>query len=506
MQKRRIFINACMSTVQIVVITVTIFYLYRFLLQTLGVDALGIWSLVLASTSITQIANMGLSGGVVKFVAKYFALGELENLNGVVQTALWSLAAATGMLLIFAYPLCAYGLSWVIPASNLPTALAILPYALIAVWLLLTGSVIQSSLDGIQRNSLGSVSQVTGTLLNLVLCLLLVKKLGLMGLAWAKIIQNLFLIFINYIFLKRCLPSISFFPLKWEKRLFREMIGYGTSFQVMSLMSMLYDPVTKAILSKFGGLSLVGYYEMATRMINQLRSIIISANGVIVPVVAENQEKSPERVKHLYLASYQILIYIALPAYSLVIVSIPFISFIWIGIYEPMFVIFGTFLAFGGFLNTLNGPAFFTYLGTGELRWNLLAHIATAVLNPVLGVILGLKFGGVGVVIAWVVSLALGSSIIYLAFHLKNGIPLRELLPKSSRVSAVVCSLEVLSALIIQSQNSLAENPIPYLTILIGFFLLLSVSQWFHPIRRKLFTHLSEMLQKTAELPGARHP
>ncbi len=66
MQKRQILINALMSIVQIIIISVVLFILYKFLLKTIGVEQLGIWSLVLATTSVSQIANFGLSGSVFR--------------------------------------------------------------------------------------------------------------------------------------------------------------------------------------------------------------------------------------------------------------------------------------------------------------------------------------------------------------------------------------------------------------------------------------------------------
>ena len=76
MQKRQIILNAIMSFIQIMVISGVLFILYKFLLNTIGVEQLGIWSLVLATTAVTQIANLGLSGSVVKYVAKYIARKE----------------------------------------------------------------------------------------------------------------------------------------------------------------------------------------------------------------------------------------------------------------------------------------------------------------------------------------------------------------------------------------------------------------------------------------------
>lgn len=62
MQKRQVLINAIMSVVQIVLVSGVQFFLYRFLLKTIGVEQFGIWSLVLATTSVVNIANLGLLG------------------------------------------------------------------------------------------------------------------------------------------------------------------------------------------------------------------------------------------------------------------------------------------------------------------------------------------------------------------------------------------------------------------------------------------------------------
>ena len=105
MQKRQIFINAIVSVVQIIVISGILFVLYKFLLNTIGVEQLGIWSLVLATAAVTQIANFGFSGSVVKFVAKYIARRESRNVSGVIQTAAVSVSVFVGFVLLVGYPI-----------------------------------------------------------------------------------------------------------------------------------------------------------------------------------------------------------------------------------------------------------------------------------------------------------------------------------------------------------------------------------------------------------------
>ncbi|TET78567.1 MAG: hypothetical protein E3J41_04305, partial [Candidatus Cloacimonadota bacterium] len=97
MRKRQVLINAITSVVSIFMVGVVFFILYRYLINTIGVEQLGIWSLVLATTSVTQIANFGLGTSVIKFVAKYVAREEDKRVSGIIQTAALSVGAFVGV-------------------------------------------------------------------------------------------------------------------------------------------------------------------------------------------------------------------------------------------------------------------------------------------------------------------------------------------------------------------------------------------------------------------------
>jgi O-antigen/teichoic acid export membrane protein len=496
MQKRRIFINAIVSVVQIVVQGLVLFILYRFLLNTIGAEQFGIWSLVLATTSVTQIASFGLSGSVVKFVAKYLAREETENASKIIQTATISVAIFVGFALLIGYPIAKWILGLVIPDESLPLALPILPYAFLALWIMAVTSIFHGGLDGYQQIDIRNYLLMVGAIIHLFLCFALAPTYGLMGLAYAIIIKNSIILVSSWFLLKKYLRLLPIFPYIWDKRLFKEIIGYGLNFQVISVTAMFYDPITKALLSKFGGLSMVGYYEMANRMVQQFRALIVSANQVLVPAIADLQEKTSGKIQSVYLTSYQLLFYLALPLYSLIIICAPIVSQIWIGHYEGIFVFFATVLSIGWFLNTLNAPAYFAYLGIGNLSWNVVSHIAIALLNAGLGFLLGIFYGGIGVVVALVISLALGSSIIYLSYHIKYKIPLIELLPKASRIILIVCLIGVLTTLIIQNKFTVNTMTLNSISIFI-FSIILFIPFWLHPMRRRLMGWVnSELLNK----------
>jgi len=487
MQKRQVLINAIMSMIQVAVIGGILFFLYRFLLKSIGIEQLGIWSLVLATTAVTQIANLGLSGSVVKFVAKYIARGENDNVSSIIQTASISVAVFVGLILMIGYPIARCILRLIISSESLPSAFAILPYAFFALWIMIVTSIFQAGLDGYQRIEIRSILLMGGAFLHLLLCFMLAPRYGLMGIAYARVIQNFTIFISSWILIKRYVPLLPIFPSKWNKNLFKEIIRYGMSFQVMTIANMLYDPITKALLSKFGGLSMVGYYEMANKMIIHLRALIVSANQVLIPVIADLKERTPNKIQSIYLNSYQLIFYLALPLYSLIIVSMPIISELWIGHYEKIFVLFGTLLAIGWFLNTLKAPAHFVNLGIGELRWNIVSHIAIGLLNVGLGFLLGIFYGGIGVVIAWIISLALGSSILYLSYHITHKIPLIELAPKASRIIIIICLIGIFSSFIIYHNffgyfNNIALNGI----VILLFSMIVSPFLWSHPMRKRL--------------------
>ena len=495
MRKRQVLINAVMSIIQIVIIGIVIFILYKFLLVTIGIKKMGIWSLILATTSVAQIANFGFSGSVVKFVAKYTALKENQNASNVIQTAAISLGVFVGFLLLFAYPAFTKILGFIVASDSLSLALDILPFALFSFWLMIIVSVFQAGLDGFQRIDLRSIILTCSSILNLIFCVMLAPSYGLMGVAYARVAQMLLTLIAMWIVLKFYI-KLPIVPCKWNKQFFKEILSYGLKYQTISIMAMLYDPLTKCLLSKFGGLSMVGYYEMASRMVQQFRSLIVSANQVLFPVIADLKERDPEKVISVYRTSYQLLFYLSMPLFSLIIVSMPVISALWIGHYEMNFISYGVLLSLGWFLNTLSSPAYFVNLGTGELGWNVGGHVVIGISNAIFGLLFGVFFGGIGVVIAWIFSLAFGSSIIYLSYHIIHKIPLIELIPKDDRTMIVVCLIFIMLPITFHIKYH-------YLPVILGLSLsVILVIIWFHPMRMNLTRlFLDELMGKKAVIP-----
>jgi len=497
MQKRQIIINAVMSVAQVVILSVVLFILYGFLLKTIGPEGLGIWSVVLATTSVVRIVDLGLSSSVVKFVAKYLARGETESVSDLIQTVIISVAVLIGFTLLVGYPFASWLLGMIVPGNNLPAAVAILPYALVSLWMMMIASVFQAALDGYQRIDIRSMLMLTATILYLLLCFILAPRHGLLGLAYAQILQALILVVGSWIFLKRSLLSLPVIPRKWNRSLFKEVVGYGVNFQIASVAQMLYDPTTKALLTKFGGLTMVAYYEMASRMVLQLRSLIVSAHQVLVPAIADLQERKPETIKTVYKDCFQFLLFLAPPFYSVIVAATPVISELWIGHYESTFVLFSILLALGWFISTLNVPAYFASLGIGEGRWVMISHVVIGLLNGALGFLIGRSIGSIAVVVAWAFSLAVGSHVVTFACHHKRKLLMRDLITTKNMMIALTSGVGAILTLFVYYQCRQYWSLFEVTGAGVALFgLIVGVPMWIDPMRKRVVGWIGTYLLK----------
>ena len=439
---RRLLSNAGLSMLQVLVSGVLLFFVYRHLLRQLGAEQLGLWSVLLASTSVARLSDLGLTSGVVKFVARYRARQDDAAASEVVQTTATSIALGMGLALLALYVLLLWVLDLTIPASTLVQAKTILPWAVLAVWLSSVAGVFQAALDGCQQAGVRNLLMMAGNVLFFACVIFFVPPFGLEALAYSQVAQSLLLLIANWIVLRFHMGRLPLVPWRWSKLRFKEMFSYSLNFQLAMAAIMLCDPVTKLLMSRFGGLSAAAYYEMATQLAVRARSLLVSANQVLVPVVAELHESAPERLRETYLRAYEAVFFLAVPAYAGLLLLLPMVSQVWVGHVEPRFLTFSWLLIGSYFLNNLEVPAYFDNLGTGHLGWNTISHVSMAVMNAGLCAWLGWLGGATGVAAGAAIALVVASAMVLFAVNHKYKVPWSQLFPADHRslALAVVCA------------------------------------------------------------------
>ncbi len=324
--------NAVITVIQVVVSAVFLFFIYKFLLGAIGPAKMGIWSIVMALSTVARITDLGFAGGMTRFVAKYRAKQQEEAVLEVVETGVLSLIVLAFAMVALFFPLLGFLLPRVMNAGDLRDALDLLPFSLVSFAILAVSGAFLSTLDGLNRADLRNLILISATVLYGVLIPVLVWRLGFVGLGWAQLGQSGFILLAAWTTACRKL-DIGLIPRRWRRDRFREMLGYNVSLQVTSVAAFLGDPLTKLLLGHFGTLAAVGYYEMATKMVNQFRAIVTNVNQIMVPVITLMHETDRAGVNRLFGQMYRPLFFICTVFYGAVAVAVPLISQIWIGHY-----------------------------------------------------------------------------------------------------------------------------------------------------------------------------
>ena len=495
-RKRQLTLNTLAAASQVAITGVVFIFLYRFVKDQIGIDRFGIWSVVLITATVSSLANLGLGSSVVKFVSQYRAREDVQRAAHIVQTALITLALVLATVLALLYPVALWALSVHPKLSAAPAFLAeahaILPYAFASFWMLSVAGVALGTIDGHQRIDIRSILQVGGTLAYLGAALFWVPRHGLLGLAWGHLLQAGLLLVSAWITARRLLPALPVLPWQWRWNVLKEILSYSANFQLMSIFWLLFEPLTRWLVSVFGGLSAAGWFEFANRMVFQLRALIVAAHQSIVPTIADLVERQAELLNTVYQVSFRIILFLVTLLLPLMIALTPLVSRLWLGQLEPVFITFSALLFVGWFLNLLSNPAYFAYMGIGTLRWNVAGRIVIGVLNGVLGWVLGALLGGTGVIIGFVAALIAGSMVTALAYHREYGIRLTHLLEKHSMVLGGVGTILLGVAwwpLINTGEVMVWVAPL-VLAVISGLV------AWRHPVRQQLQQWLADLFKK----------
>ncbi len=428
MSKEKILLNSSTSMVQMFLTACLVFFQYKYLYDTIGISNLGIWSLVISVNSFFGVSGFGMQGSIIKFVSKYYSQGFFKKTVDVIETAFVTMVILSIAGLIIAYPLTVYILKFCVDSASYSIIREILPIAFISFAISMVGSISASALDGLNKIYLRNGIMFLVSVMIFIAVIIVTPTWGVYGLTCIKLGESITVLILSLVMLKRDLKQLPIIPRHWSREVFNEIIGYSLKFQVINFSVIFTEPLIKFFLSKFGGVAYVGMFELASKFVVQTRSFIVAAYQSLVPAVASYQEKEPEKIITFYISSYKFLFFICIPVFTLLVLSSPVISSIWIGALNSRFLFLFLTLAAAWFFNSIAVSAYFTNMGTGDIGDNVIAHILVAVLNIALGAILGYAFGGKGVAIASMFSIMAGGLYQLICFHRKNRIT-REIFP-----------------------------------------------------------------------------
>lgn len=405
--------NSAWAAAEVVISGVALFLIYKFVILHLGVDAVGIWALVLATTSFLRIGDFGSAAGLSRFVALALVRKDERRAEEFIGTAfLASIAIFTLLGLVFYVPLV-WALRTFVPSEGVNEAVRLAPFSIMSFVLLNLNTVTLSALVGRQRADLKSLVVIFSLVVQLVLAFVLVPTYGLTGLAWAQIGQFLAAI-VSARIVYQYTASGSFttiVPTRCSVAAFRELFGFGVKVQLANLLAFPFEPATKFVISSAFGLEILGIYELASRIVMQARLVIVAPVQTLVPALAhlgETDLAGRAALYHRAVANSAVYGGLLMAGVSL---SSPIVSWLWMGSMNPLFIGFVLICSFGWTLNILTGPAYQLGVSGDVFRWNITGHALISFAAPAAGWLGGIVGGPVTIVSATMAVLGTSSAI-----------------------------------------------------------------------------------------------
>lgn len=386
--------NTLFSMAEVLFNGLGLFLIYKNVVSVLGIHMLGVWSIVLATTAFGRMADVGISAGMVRFLAREHARGDTEAADAHLQTGLISIAVLMGALTILAYWPFHYALAIALHGEELAEARRLVPYALTTFWLLNINAVTAAALLGLHRADLRSVSNITGMVAQVAASLLLVRGYQLMGLAWAQAGQYVLAIALSWSFLHRVQPTLPWVPTTFSWASFKELIGFGAKLQIGTIANLLFEPLSKIILGHVAGTATLGLFEMAYRMVYQVRGVAIGALQNLVPAFTLLHETDPAGLTRLFRKASRLGGMLGAGAMAGLALAAPIVAILWIGHSEPGFVRLTAMLAVCWCGNILSAPSYFLGMATGAVGANVAGQVLSGLLSPTAGYVLGSLWGG----------------------------------------------------------------------------------------------------------------
>jgi O-antigen/teichoic acid export membrane protein len=399
--RRALLVNAAANGLGFATQLGLAFFLAPFLVHALGDRRNGIWSLVESILAYLMLFDLGVAASVVRYVARFEATRDQDNLNRVFSTSVCIFAAAGAAVLAIALGLAGLGMSlFHVPADLLNEArwmLALLGFNLAAG---LPLGVFPSVLDGLGRYPVKTLIRTTSLLTRAILYVVVLHHGGgLIALAWVITGCNL----AEHAGLAAAawwyLPGLRFSLRLVDRATFRTIRGYSLDALLAMLAGRVSFQTDALVIGFFLGPQYITFFGIAAKLVEQAKNALRALTMVLTPAFSAWEARGDEgTIRRTFLDGTRWVLWLILPVQAgLLILGRPFLA-VWMGpryadLSYPTLVILAVPLGLA-MAQSICGRVLY---GIGRLRWFARAVLVEALANLLLSVLLARPLGIEGV-------------------------------------------------------------------------------------------------------------
>jgi len=402
-------------------------FLSPYILHRLGDDAFGVWILIFSVTGYYGLFDLGIRSSIVRYVAKYSTTDEHDELNRLVNTAMFSYSGI-GALAMAVTLIAAYYVNSIfrIPAEFVVTARWLLLMVGAAVSLGFPLGVFGGTLEGLQRFYLLNFTSISSTLLRALLIVIALRHgRGLLTVALITVSLPLLNGLVNaaavfrHLRLRLGVQYVSGASL-------RRIASYsGTTF-VIIVAGRLRFKTDALVIGTAISAAAVTYFTIGARLVDYSTELVHSMAQIFVPMSSQSDAMGDtERLRKIFVAGNRMCAMVILPIAAILVILGKSVIEAWVGARYvaasyPILLI----LLIPSTVMLMQAASSRVLFGMGKHQMLAKVTLAEGIANLVLSLILVRKFGIVGDAVGTAIPLTC-TILFFLPHHLCRLLKLR---------------------------------------------------------------------------------
>jgi O-antigen/teichoic acid export membrane protein len=308
-------------------------FLSPFILHRLGDEAFGLWVLIFSVTGYYGLFDLGIRSSIVRYVAKYSATDDHEQLNRLLSTAMVSYSTV-GLVCLLLTGIGAFFVSSIfrVPADFLSTARWLFLMVGTAVSLGFPLGVFGGVLEGLQRFYLLNFTSTTSILLRALLIVIALKHGGgLLTVALVTVGLPLLTAVLNAAFVFHLLP-VRFRRSYVDRATLKKIANYGGTTFMIIVAGRLRFKTDAVVIGTFLSSAAITYFAIGSRLVDYAGEVVSSLAQIFVPMSSYSDAQGDlSGLQTLFVAGNRACALIIFPIAATLIVLGKSIISVWVG-------------------------------------------------------------------------------------------------------------------------------------------------------------------------------
>jgi O-antigen/teichoic acid export membrane protein len=304
-----------------------------YILHRLGDDAFGLWVLVFAVTGYYGLFDFGIRSSVVRYVAKFHATNDQEELNKLVSTSLASYSCI-GLLLLALTAIASLFVDKLFHVSPSYMATARLLFVMVGTSLAVNFpmGVFSGTLEGLQKFYFINLVNITTTLTRAVLIIFFLHRgCGLLTVAFITVSLPIVNGIVNAINVFRSID------LRIGKNLvsrstFRQIAHYSSLTFVISVAQKLRFKTDALVIGTFLSSAAITHFAIGSRLVDYAGEVVSGLAQIFVPMSSHSDAKGDlTSLRRILVAGNRACAMITFPMAAILIILGKSIIEAWVG-------------------------------------------------------------------------------------------------------------------------------------------------------------------------------